>query len=245
MVYPVHCVLCVKRSIVTNISIAVPHNWGVLVYDTFVPLDVTGSLDPLFLVSFSQQLNLSIIAETLDPVYMRPPSALANKKNSSFELSVNPTHTFETAPKNLDVLLIPGGAAARGGVLTSGIEYVRQTYPSLKYLITICTGAGIAASAGVLDGRRATTNKAAWKEITPLGPRVEWTSPARWVVDENIWSSSGVTAGIDLIFAFIEQMYGQELAHKIQGITEHKRTLDPCDDPFAAWYDIPPTGHCQ
>lgn len=176
---------------------------------------------------------------------MRPLSPDLNKQGSSFELSLNPTHTFDTAPNDLDVLLVPGGAAARAGTLTAEIDYVRKTYPGLQYLITVCTGAGIAAKAGVLDGKRATTNKAAWATITAMGPGVEWTSPARWVVDGNVWTSSGVTSGIDLIFAFIESVYGEEYAHRLQGVTEHKRTLDPCDDPFAAWYNITPTGHCS
>ena len=72
------------------------------------------------------------------------------------------------------MLLVPGGAAARSPDLGTEIEFIRAVFPKLQYLITICTGAGIAAQAGVLDGRRATTNKAAWGVITAMGREVRW-----------------------------------------------------------------------
>lgn len=191
-----------------------------------------------------QQLNLSLIAETKQPVYMRPATNASNPARSHFQLAVLPTHTYAHPPSDIDVLFVPGGGGERLGNITTTINFIRATYPKVKYLITVCTGAGVAARAGVLDGKRATTNKAAWAEVTPLGHNVQWTSPARWVVDGNVWTSSGVASGIDLIFAFIEKFYGKAIADRIQGVTEHKRTVEPCDDPFAAWNNVAPSGHC-
>ncbi len=96
-----------------------------------------------------------------------------NKFNSSFFPTVVPTHTYADNPP-IDVLLVPGGAASRSPDLGPEIEYIRKIFPRLKYLITICTGAGIAAQAGVLDGYRATTNKAAWNTMVAMGPKVKW-----------------------------------------------------------------------
>ncbi|TQV93238.1 hypothetical protein V2A60_010327 [Cordyceps javanica] len=222
-----------------------PRNFGIVMYDSYDLLDIAGSVEPLYLLSSRQRLNLSLIAETLDPVYMRPAPSENYTTGSHFQLSVNPTHTFADPPEDIDVLFVPGGGGERFGNITAAVDFIRATYPKVKHLITVCTGAGVAAQAGVLDGKRATTNKWAWKEITPTGRNVQWTSPARWVVDGNIWTASGVVAGVDLILEFIETFYGRELAHTIQGATEFKRTFDPCDDPFAAWHNVTPSGDCR
>lgn len=73
-------------------------------------------------------------------------------------------------------------------------------------------GAGLAARAGALDGKFATTNKHAWAEIVPLGPRVNWVAVARWVEDGNTWSSAGVSAGIDVTLAWISKVFGESVA---------------------------------
>jgi putative intracellular protease/amidase len=124
---------------------------------------------------------------------VEPALPALNRMNSSFWYSINPTHTYANPPTDIDVLLIPGGAGAQFLNVTTQVDFVRETYPKVKYLITICTGAGIAARAGVLDGKSATTNKKAWAQVTGVGEKVRWRSPARWVRDGNVWSSSGVS----------------------------------------------------
>lgn len=74
-------------------------------------------------------------------------------------------------------------------------DFVRRRYSQLEYLLSVCTGSQTLALSGVLDGKRATTNKAAWSAVTSLNSKVNWVPSARWVVDGNIWTSSGVAAG--------------------------------------------------
>ncbi|KEY66218.1 hypothetical protein S7711_09231 [Stachybotrys chartarum IBT 7711] len=221
-----------------------PINWGVALFNSYDTIDVFGVLDPLFYLAFQTQINLSLIARTLDPVYVQPVTAAANVYNSTFRFSLNPTHTFASAPKDLEVLLVPGGPALLFGNETETVNFVRKTYPKLKYLLTTCTGAGIAAQAGVMNDKRATTNKSAWARITSLGPKVKWVSPARWAVDGNVWSASGVTSALDMIFLFIEEVYGAAAATRIEGTLEYVRKTDACDDPFAARFNVPPSGQC-
>ena len=97
----------------------------------------------------------------------------------------------------------------------------------------------LAAKAGVLDGRRATANKASWNETVALGPNVEWVPTARWVVDGKVWTSSGVSAGIDLTLAFIEHIYGSENATTIGNYMEFERAENSTDDPFSDIFDVP------
>lgn len=229
----------------TRSAASPPVNWAVALFNSFDSMDVIGPLNPLFYAAFSRKLNLALIAETLDPVYVQPVSDDLNTQNSSFWLSVNPTHTFDEPPADIDVLLVPGGPGAQIGNVTKVVEFVRETYPRVQYLITTCTGSAIAARAGVLDGKRATTNKAAWDMVVTMGPDVKWVSPARWTVDGNIWTSSGVTSGLDLIFAFMDEVYGEEVTRRIQGVTEYDRHTDPCDDPFAEWHGVEPIGDCR
>ncbi|GAB0131677.1 hypothetical protein EsDP_00000139 [Epichloe bromicola] len=223
-----------------------PKNWAVTLFNSFDTMDVFGPIDVLFYASMSKQLNLSFVAETMDPVRMRPVSQAANKMGSHFEASINPTHTFDKPPRDIDVLLVPGGPGVRNAsVSQAAVDFVRKTYPTVKYLLTVCTGSGIAARAGVLDGKRATTNKAAWKEIVAMGDKVKWVSPARWTVDGNVWTSSGVASGLDLIFEFIDVMYSKDLSRRLQGKVEYERAKDACHDPFAALHGVPPTGDCR
>jgi putative intracellular protease/amidase len=70
-----------------------------------------------------------------------------------------PIHAYDTAPEDPEVLFVPGGIGTRCAAVDPAIAFVKNTYPKLKYLVTVCTSATNAARAGVLDGKRATTNK--------------------------------------------------------------------------------------
>jgi putative intracellular protease/amidase len=160
-------------------DINLPVNYAFVVFPTFQALDVFGPLDALNMLSLRYHTNLSIIAETLDPVSTSPRSKL-NPFNSTFGESIVPTHTFQAAPPNIDILMIPGGFGTLEP-LNSTVDFIRDTYPNIKYLITVCTGAWLAAKAGVLEGRNATTNKATWEQGTKFGKGVHWIARARWV----------------------------------------------------------------
>lgn len=150
-----------------------PRRIGFLLPRAFDIIDIFGPFEVFQALSRKTHLDMFMLARTLEPVKTEPVAASMNQFNSSFYPTFNPTHTFADNPP-LDVLVVPGGAAARSPDLGPEIEYIKKVFPSLKYFITICTGAGIAAQSGVLDGHRATTNKAAWNTMTPMGPKVKW-----------------------------------------------------------------------
>lgn len=208
-----------------------PLSFGLVLFPAFQALDVFGPIDALNLLSQSYKMNLHILAETLDPVSTKTPTN-NNTNGSDFAQRILPTHTFATAPP-LDVLLVPGGRGTRAPGIASAVDFVRDVFPTLRYLITICTGAGVAARAGVLDGRRATTNKFAWEETIALRPEVRWVHRARWVEDGNVWTSSGISAGIDVIFAWMRVVYGEEPAKNVADRMEYTPIMDSDNDPFA------------
>ncbi|KIK57015.1 hypothetical protein GYMLUDRAFT_229682 [Collybiopsis luxurians FD-317 M1] len=216
----------------------IPKNFGLLVFPTFQALDAFGPMDILNMLSRDFPLNLSIIAQTLEPVSTKHRDPSLNPLRSNFGESVVPTHHFNNAPP-LDVLIIPGGYGVQADDLDPLFDFVRRTYPSLKYLLTVCTGSWIAAQAGILDGKRATSNKNGWAYTKTVGPNVKWVSHARWVVDGNIWTSSGVSAGMDATLAFVEHVYGADQAKKLARELEYEWHQDPSWDPFAEMYNLP------
>ncbi|CAG7556675.1 unnamed protein product [Fusarium equiseti] len=229
---------CITPGVIPNITGSQIRNVGVVLFQAFDMIDVFGPLDPLQLLSLgAQQLNLHLIAETLDPVTTAP--VAMNKFNSSFFPAIPPTNTFDD-DLDLDLLIVPGGPGARNPNLQAVTGYIAKMYPKVKVLMTICTGAGVAARAGVLDGHMATTNKNAWAIMKEMGPKVNWVSPARYVIDGKVWSSSGVTSGLDLIFAFISTFWGNERSELIASIVEHV-PRNATDDPFSKHFDIAPT----
>lgn len=212
-------------------------HYGMLLFQAFESLDVFGPLDALQMLSRQYKMELALVSATANPVTTKPRAPSMNPKNSSFFQSVVPTHTLDNAP-DLDVLIIPGGLGTRAPDLDNIINYIKMTHPKLKYLITVCTGAGLAARAGILDGKKATTNKASWASTTALGPKVKWVSHARWTVDGNIWTSSGISAGLDVTLAFIEHIYGENVATGLANSMEYQWHRDPHWDPFATIFNV-------
>jgi len=147
-----------------------------------------------------------------------------------------PTHTFENSP-DLDILILAGGPGWRIPTLDATLDFIAKTAPNVKYVLTICTGSALAARAGIMNGRKATTNKTSWPNAVKAGPNTTWVPYARWVEDESslppLWSSSGVTAGLDLMLHWVSQTYSEKNATYIANILEHQRITDASFDPFA------------
>ncbi|KAF5661416.1 hypothetical protein FHETE_8478 [Fusarium heterosporum] len=209
---------------------AVPTKFAVALYPGFQSLDVFGPLDALNVMSKKRKLELSILHTSLDPVS----TLLEDGTAGSIGQSVAPTHTYDTAPEDIEVLLVPGGRGTRYPDNVKRVQdFVKERYPKLKFLLTVCTGSALIAQCGLLDGKEATTNKRCFNWVESQGPNVKWARNARWVVDGNIWTASGITAGMDMIYAFIAEQYGQEIADDTADASEYVRNTDAKSDPFA------------
>lgn len=133
-------------------------------------------------------------------------------------LSLNPHVTFDTCPP-LDVLLVPGGQGTRTEVNNPRlVDFVAQQARHCKAVLSVCTGSFILQAAGLLAGRRATTHWGSLDRLRALGVEVV---EERFVRDGNIWSSAGVSAGIDLTLAYIAEAAGEEAAAKVQFAAEY------------------------
>lgn len=214
-----------------------------VLFDGFQLTDVAGPIDVLNVLSTHiDGLSIHLIAEDLSPKSTFPKVWPANMGMSPFTTSqtLTPTHTFETAPE-LDVLLIPGGmgsfdpnkaGAPNQAVVEPIVKFALERFPKLQYVLTICTGSGILSQSGLLDGQEATLFKGAWGVIPQWRPEVIWQPKARWTEGEKIWTSSGVSSGTDLLFAFVKHLHGEEIAKAIATWMEYNRHHDRLNDPF-------------
>ena len=134
---------------------------------------------------------------------------------------------IETTPADdaaLDTLLVIGGAmdAMRR---QDEVATVRRLAARATRIASICTGAFLLAGAGLLDGRRATTHWARARELQDSFPAVSVDADRIYVVDGPLWTSAGITAGIDLALALIEADHGIELARQVSRelVVYHRR----------------------
>ncbi|RVD81264.1 uncharacterized protein DFL_009134 [Arthrobotrys flagrans] len=217
-----------------------PVSFGMVLFPGYEPLDVMGPLQILFRLSMSTPINLSLIAAQTGSVSAQPPAAeLQGMALAAPQIIA--THTFANAPK-LDMLMVPGG----WGMLlladkndTSIDQFVQARFPELQYLLSVCTGAISLAKAGVLKGKKATTNKSGWSIITKYGEGINWVPTARWTEDGKVWTSSGVAAGIDMTYAFFNKIYGPQIMKDVMNDMEYAPHTNPNYDPFSVVFNVP------
>ncbi|KXJ93835.1 class I glutamine amidotransferase-like protein [Microdochium bolleyi] len=223
---------------------APPVKFAAALFPGFQALDLFGPLDNLNLIARQDHpMSLYILSSDLSPVSTIFPADTPSSKSKGLEFpmsqAVQPTHTYATCPDDVEVLIVPGGRGCHDPSQVEHIAtFIKERMPRLRFLLTICTGSALAAQAGVLDGRRATCNKRAMDWVIPRYPAVNWAKKARWVVDDDnssvkVYTASGISAGMDMIFAFVTDQYGPELAAKIADQSEYTRNTDPENDPFA------------
>lgn len=145
------------------------------------------------------------------------------------------TEKLETLPERIEVLLIPGGIGTRNEVDNEMlINKIVAISRRSNYVLTVCTGSALLARTRLLDNRKATTNKMAFSWVVKNGKDVIWDKRARWVVDEKFYTSSGVSAGMDMTLGFLSDRHGVEFARKIAKEIEYTWTLNKDDDSFIA-----------
>ncbi len=160
--------------------------------------------------------------EVGEPVYdVRLLSETGGSIRSSIGASVA-TEPFDDT--TFDTLIVGGGAAI--GSLPSGvIKFLRQAMGRCRRVASICMGAFVLAEAGLLDGRRATTHWHRAGDLQAWFPRVKVEADRIFIVDGLVWTSAGMTAGIDLALAMVEQDLGADVARAVarQLVVYHRR----------------------
>jgi putative intracellular protease/amidase len=133
-----------------------------------------------------------------------------------------------------DVLLIPGGIGTRKEIANPPfLAELKRLSEASRLVATVCTGSFLLAKTGLINGRKATSNKRVFQLVTDLAPRVNWIAKARWVEDGKYFTSSGVSAGMDMALAVIARLCGREKSLEIASRAEYEWHEDASRDPFA------------
>jgi transcriptional regulator GlxA family with amidase domain len=188
------------RSVLRVLLVAVP---PVRTLDLFGPAEVFGDANRLH--GGDPEYEVNIISAGADRIV-----------SSHFGTPVHTDRTYQEYRGSIDTLLVAGGVGAREMQYERRfLNWLRDQSIKSRRFGSICTGAFVLAEAGLLDGRRATTHWNWANELARDYPRVTIDPDPIYVRDGNCYTSAGVTAGIDLCLALVEEDLGRSVALQI------------------------------
>jgi transcriptional regulator GlxA family with amidase domain len=139
--------------------------------------------------------------------------------------------------KGVEIFLLPGGYGTRKEVNNNLlVDAIKQISELSTYVLTVCTGSALLARTGLLDNRIATSNKRSFDWVTTNGENVHWIKKARWTVDGKYYTSSGVSAGMDMTLGFLKDMHGEAFAKTVAFQIEYNWQEDKDKDDFCEQY---------
>lgn len=202
-------------------------NYVCVLFEGFQLLDSAGPLD---IVGFMQDSKITVLAESLECVSTK--SSRSAARHPSFGFNAKPDQdyaSFLASNEPIDVLIIPGGIGTRDPVdaCDATRDFICRIAPRVTTaIITVCTGSDLLASTGLLDNQsvRATTNVTRFHMVAAKNANrgIEWLNKVRWVKSSiksprplEIWTSAGITAGMDVMLAFVSEKFGREEAIRV------------------------------
>lgn len=174
---------------------------GFLIYPEFslMALAVASAFETVNLYSAQPEYEISFISETGEPF----------KTSSGLII-----HSEAFTKAAFDTFII-GGATQIKPVSPGVLEYLSNARVQSRRIAAVCTGAFVLAQAGILNGLRATTHWMHARELQTEFPKVKVEEDKIFINDGNVWTSAGMSAGIDLALALIEEDLGQETAQSV------------------------------
>lgn len=181
---------------------------GIVVFNEVEVLDFCGPFE-VFSVT---RLNENRRREDPSPFEVFLVAELSAPVITTGGMKVIPDYTFENCPA-LDMLVVPGGWGTRKEMHNEKmLSFVRSAVPVVKKLASVCTGALILGSAGLLDGLRATTHWGALQMMREAFPQVVVDSESHVVDSGKIMTAAGISAGIDMALQIVAGSFGEDVA---------------------------------
>ncbi|MDF2870171.1 MAG: ThiJ/PfpI protein [Anaerocolumna sp.] len=190
---------------------------NIILFEDFETLDVFG---PVEILGHAMEVELNFLSLEGGLIKSRQGTEIVTK---AIDIS-----TYS------GVFFLPGGQGTRSLVDNAEfIDLIKEMADRSQYCLTVCTGSALLAKTGRLNGKRATSNKRAFDWVVSVNAEVDWVGRARWVVDGKYYTSSGVSAGMDMSLGFVKDIFGGEAAREIADRIEYSWHEDKEEDPFA------------
>lgn len=188
-------------------SFSQPQTIAILCFDEAQLLDITG---PLQVFSTANDLCQSQ-SEPYELVTIADKCKV--RTTSGLELTCLP---LASSPKSIDTLIVSGGRGITQLVDNKAVlEWIKNVHLSTRRTASVCSGALALAKIGLLDGKKATTHWRRIAEFQQACPQVSWTNDAIFIRNGKIWTSAGITSGIDMALAMVEQDLGFAMAKSV------------------------------
>lgn len=184
-----------------------PRRVVILAFPGVQPLDVAG---PAEVFSGAAQLTpgaytVEVVAGECEPILARASG-----------YGIVPAATIADCRGPIDTLIVAGGFGVEAALKDASlVGWLRAAAGRSRRIASVCSGAFLLAAAGLLEGRRVTTHWAACDELAQRHPEVEVDPKPIFVRDGDVWTSAGVTAGIDLALALLEDDLGPEVPREV------------------------------
>jgi transcriptional regulator GlxA family with amidase domain len=181
---------------------------GIVLFDKIEVLDFCGPFEVFSAVRLNEEkrfeepspFEVLLVAERSEPIV------------TSGGMKVMPGNTFESCPK-LDILMVPGGWGVRKELGNQVLlDWLRRRAVQVELLASVCTGSMLLGHAGLLDGLRATTH---WRSLDWMRdslPSVKVEYDKHYIEDGNVFTSAGISAGIDMTLKIVARYCGIEIA---------------------------------
>jgi len=183
-------------------------NVGIFIFDDIEVLDLGGPFEVFSVATrvkarlepaSPRPFNVFTVSETTAPIHARG------------GLIITPTFSFTDHPP-IDLLLIPGGIVSAELKKEKVIHWIATTAAKARITASVCTGSFLLAQAGLLDNKRATTHWADIDEMKSMFPNVTVEKDVRWIDQDTLITSAGISAGIDMSLHLVSRLDSESLA---------------------------------